>query len=237
MHYFLICGYEEFHDGDEWIGIYDDLTQLKNAYEDAVQALEQEHRLYSGNDWAAQHEKIMINVFDESTGKWHYDIPYAVLFPNKNDCSCKKYKTVKVVLDHTDMFMFKREMVKRGRYREYVCDGVPVRRMLDESIPVQFHVQYTYEIFEMMGQWWGDWNDCPNYKEMGAKAQEWQEKFDAELKEISHDTLIFRCRSLSEDEADTLWKDICQIAPNSQDIKGNGKKKILEQGEFVLWWD
>ncbi len=108
---------------------------------------------------------------------------------------------------------------------------------MDESISVQFHVQHIHEIFEMMGQWWGDWNDCPDYKTMGNKAQEWQEKYGAELMEISHDKLIFQCRCLSEDEADALWKDICQIAPNSQDIKENGKKKILESSEFALWWD
>ena len=43
---------------------------------------------------------------------------------------------VKIVLDHADMFMFKREMVKRGRYRESVCDGVLLRRIMDESISV-----------------------------------------------------------------------------------------------------
>lgn len=92
VHYFLICGYDEFHDGDEWIGIYDSLTQLKSAYEDAVQELEQEHRQYRENSWTVGHEKVMVNVFDESTGKWHYDIPYAVLFPNKNDCSSRNIK-------------------------------------------------------------------------------------------------------------------------------------------------
>ena len=47
IHYFLMRGYEEFHDGDEWIGIYDSLAQLKSAYKASVQALE---RVQSSKD-------------------------------------------------------------------------------------------------------------------------------------------------------------------------------------------
>lgn len=112
-YYLLIRGYDECHDGDEWIGIYDSLAQLKSAYQEAVQALEQEHKQYGENIWTARHEKIMINTYHEATGKWHYDIPYATLFPEKNDHPCNEYKAVKIVLDHSDMFMFKKEMVKR----------------------------------------------------------------------------------------------------------------------------
>ncbi len=236
-YYFLMSGYDECHDGDEWIGIYDSTAQLKNAYKEAVQTLEQEHKQCGESNRTAGHEKIKIHIYHEATGKWHYDIPYEALFSEKNDRPCNEYKAVKIVLDHSDMFMFKREMVKQGRYRDYVCDGMPVQRIMDESISVQFHVQHTHEIFEMMGQWWGGWNDCPDYKAMGGKAQEWQEQYGAELMEISHDTLVFRCRSLTENEADILWRDICQIAPDSRHIKENSKKKILECGEFSLWWD
>lgn len=59
--------------------------------------------------------------------------------------------------------------------RNYVCDGMPLRRIVDDSISVQFHVNHTYEIFGMVGEWWGDWNGCTDYKTMGNKAQVWQE--------------------------------------------------------------
>ncbi len=81
--YFLIRGYDEFHDGDEWIGIYDNLSQLKRAYETAVRELEKEHQNFDdGDNWTARHEKIMINIFNKRTGKWRYDIPYEILFPD-----------------------------------------------------------------------------------------------------------------------------------------------------------
>ena len=81
-YYFLVRGYDEFHDGDEWIGIYDSLTQVQGAYRDAVQVLEQEHKK-CGQTYTIEHEKVRINTFNEITG-WHYDIPYEVLFSEKN---------------------------------------------------------------------------------------------------------------------------------------------------------
>ncbi len=69
-HYFLMRGYDECHNGDEWIGIYDSLAQLKSAYKAAMQVLEQEHKQYGESNWAAEHEKVMINTYHEATGKW-----------------------------------------------------------------------------------------------------------------------------------------------------------------------
>lgn len=40
---------------------------------------------------------------EESTGKWHYDIPYEVLFQEKNDRPCNVYKAVKIVPDKQDV--------------------------------------------------------------------------------------------------------------------------------------
>lgn len=36
VHYLLVRGYEEFHDGDEWLGIY-------SSWENAIAAYEREH--------------------------------------------------------------------------------------------------------------------------------------------------------------------------------------------------
>lgn len=64
LHYFLTCGYEFCHDGDEWIGIYDDISILKKKYEETREAIKQGK--IGGN--------AIISSFDENTGKWNYDI-------------------------------------------------------------------------------------------------------------------------------------------------------------------
>lgn len=70
VHYFLMRGYEAFHDGDEWIGIYNSRNALLDAYNKAEEELKKE--LEEG--WASKSEKIMINIFDECTGKWKYNV-------------------------------------------------------------------------------------------------------------------------------------------------------------------
>lgn len=146
-------------------------------------------------------------------------------------------KELNIILDNADMFLFVKQFIKRRQDGSYFCDGEPARRSLDESIPVSFYVDHTYQIFNMLKQCWGGWNDCPECETMQRKAQEWQERYGAELIELAYDTLTFSCKRLSENEAEALWKDICLIAPNSQDIPGNDKKNILENRKFTLWWD
>lgn len=70
FHYFLMRGCNEFHDADDWIGIYNSEKALFDAYNKAKEELKKE--LEEG--WASKREKIMINIFDEHTGKWEYDV-------------------------------------------------------------------------------------------------------------------------------------------------------------------
>ena len=128
-------------------------------------------------------------------------------------------------------------MLKQDKFGDYVCDEMPSQKNTADEITVKFPDGHTYEIFNMLGQWWGDWNSCPDCVTMGHKAREWQEKYGAELNVISHDTLIFHCQCLSESEAESLWNEICRIAPNSQHLKANGINTILKHCEFALWWD
>lgn len=243
VRYFLMRGYDECHDGDEWIGIYDSLPELKQAYEDAVKKLEDEHRIFDDNhNWTAIHEKVMIHSFNQDTGRWCHDIPYEILFPQKAAPEYEQsYKTVQYTLDHPDMFVFKQQCIRRGGYGDYVCDSQMLKRYkpVDEVIPVKFRVSHSFDIFEEMGAWWGGWNDCPDWRTMRDKAQEWYVKYGAELKAISHDTLVFVCRKLSEEEVDILWDDISQFAPNSRDIADEDviKKRLRLNNEFTLWWD
>lgn len=240
--YFLMRGYDECHDEGEWIGIYDSLPKLKYAYKEAVQKLENEHKESGDSDnRIATHEKVMINIFNQGTGEWCYDIPYEILFPKKEESECEEYKTVQYIIDHPKMFEFKQQYMRRGRYGDYVCDSqmLKTHRPVDEVVPVKFRVRNAYEIFEDMGVWWGGWNGCPDWRTMRDKAQEWYVKYGAELKEISHDTLVFVCRKLSEDEVAVLWDDICQFAPNSRDIADENaiKERLWLDSEFTLWWD
>lgn len=240
--YFLIRGYDEFHDGDEWIGIYDSLPKLKRAYEEAVWKLKNEQmKLGDRDNWTAIHEKVMIHTFNQATEKWRYDIPYEILFPKKEESEYEEYKTVQYIVDHPDMFVFKQQGIRCGKYGDYVYDSRILKRNrpMDEVIPVKFRVKHTYEIFEEMGVWWGGWNDCPDWRTMRDKAQEWYVKYNAELKEISHDTLVFACRKLSKEEVDALWDDICRFAPDSSGIADEEviKKRLWLNREFVLWWD
>ncbi|MDE5933334.1 MAG: hypothetical protein K2H40_12775, partial [Lachnospiraceae bacterium] len=156
--YFLMRGYGEYHDRDEWIGIYDSLPKLKHAHEEAVQKLENEHKESGDSDnRTVIHEKVIINTFNQNTGKWCYDIPYEMLFPKKEESEYEEYKTVQYIVDHPDMFVFKQQCIQRGRYGDYVCDYQMLKkhRPVDEVMPVKFRVENTYEIFEEMGVWWG----------------------------------------------------------------------------------
>lgn len=63
LHYFLMTGYDNCHDGDEWIGIYSCAEDAQVAYWETFHRLQEK-----GYD-----EKVYLHVFDEVTGKWEYD--------------------------------------------------------------------------------------------------------------------------------------------------------------------
>lgn len=88
--YFLMRGYDLFHDGDEWIGIYDSLSKLKTAYNEAVQELEEEHKKWGASDYTKANERVRINIFDQTAGKWKYDVPYETLFPEEKEALLQK---------------------------------------------------------------------------------------------------------------------------------------------------
>ena len=85
IYYFLMQGYEDFHDGDEWIGIYEDLQKLRAAYVQAVDELNAEHakRLEHCKKiakYAMSNEKIKIHAYHGEAGHWIYDIPQEKLW-------------------------------------------------------------------------------------------------------------------------------------------------------------
>ena len=64
VHYLLVRGYEEFHDEDEWLGIY-------STWENAIAAYESDLETFGER---AMREEIQIHSFEETTGRWRYHL-------------------------------------------------------------------------------------------------------------------------------------------------------------------
>lgn len=245
VYYFLVRGYDEFHDEDEWLGIYTSVTELRAAYENAVRELEEEHRKDEEEfgekhvNYAKSHEKIQIHSFHG--GHWAYCLPPEALFAKKEDEPFPGEDgevVVNYILSNASMFAFRERWLTYGKYGEYVYNPEYVpRHETDESMWAHFKVKHSWEILEIMWRYWGGRDQIPPAGTVAEKARGWEEKYDAKLVEIAHDWLVFRTRSLSEKEAGDLWEDVCKIAPNSRDIVEDGKKRLLEQREIALWWD
>lgn len=75
VHYLLVRGYEEFHDEDEWLGIYSTWENAIAAYEREHAALEREKaRDLETFGERAMREEIQIHSFEETTGRWRYHL-------------------------------------------------------------------------------------------------------------------------------------------------------------------
>lgn len=154
--------------------------------------------------------------------------------PEKSSC-----KNIQYVVDSLDMFQFKRDYIRREGDK-WICDGTYTEGNTAEEISVCFKVYSTADVFSLMSFRWGGWNECPAAMEMRDKAREWENKYSAELKKISHDTLYFQCgRRLKAAEVEELLADIRETAPNSMDIDDFHviRERLAEEGRFVLWWD
>ena len=69
-------------------------------------------------------------------------------------------------------------------------------------------------------------------------AKKWYEKYDAELIRIAHDTLSFKCRKLSEKEAQILMQEIKNLSAEIIDCSaGEWLDHLMEKQSFTLWWD
>lgn len=86
-HYFLVKGLDvaQKESENEWLGIYNSLGKLQDAYIVATQKLEEQHKNMIGligdkADYIVNHEKVIINAFDEFTGRWFYNISPEKIF-------------------------------------------------------------------------------------------------------------------------------------------------------------
>lgn len=123
-------------------------------------------------------------------------------------------KKSECVIDYEDMWMFKYEYLEKnfedGKY-DYKYKDIVSRSDNTEIVTANFEVEYSYEIIGLFLGYWGGWNCTPNTAVMQEMAKKWHEKYDAELIRISHDTLSFQCRKLSEAEAESLMQEIYSL--------------------------
>ena len=92
MHYFLIRGYENFHDGDEWIGIYSSISALQRAYTIESRNLEEDKIREIEKGHSCSGEKILIYIFDETDGTWQYNVSPEKLFGKEQGVKEEKHK-------------------------------------------------------------------------------------------------------------------------------------------------
>ncbi len=226
--------FQEYSNIHKIIGVFDDIVDLKVAYDRVLEDKDDKYKALL----ESRHMELTIAEFDRSSGE------FEVLLPENlwdELVSLDKYKKVKYGINDAWQFLFWRDYVSEENGR-LVCDGKHLGTLdsTKEEMDVYFKVQDTAEIVEMMGWHWGGWNECPTSDFMAAKMREWGKAYGAQLTEISHDTLVFQCRKkLKEKEADALLQDISNFPSNALDVADfeTIRKRLIEDGVFVLWWD
>lgn len=221
VHYIL---YRTEKQSKKILGVYDSIAKLQDVYVNAHDIVKT--------------EKVMIDAFDEFTMSWHNNIKPEKLF-SKKYIDADEYKMAELEIDAPYMCMFKMDnLIKtlNGYVYDDSCSKEANRGK--EILFVRFPVNYSYEILGLLKWYWGGWNSTPNSRDMQEKAREWYEKYDAELVKISHDTLTFNCRKLSDKEAKELIEDVEQLYALIIDCEPDELIGHMMNNEtFTLWWD
>ena len=138
------------------------------------------------------------------------------------------------------MFQFFKQYVHQTDKNEFYCDG-EYAYPDNPGVEVDFqNIQHTYELFLLLGNYWGGWNSTPTSNEMYNVAKEWESRFAAEIIEMSYDSVGFRFgRVLSDAETDDLINECKNLYANAN--RGGGyeemKKIIKEKSELHILWD
>ncbi|MGN0485067.1 MAG: DUF4253 domain-containing protein [Lachnospiraceae bacterium] len=151
----------------------------------------------------------------------------------------EKRKKIECIIDSADMYQWKQERTTK-KSSEYFYDEEKCRsgKREEEIIPVNFEIEHTYQVFDCFDWYWGNFNKCPDCRTMKSKAKEWYEKYEAELVQISHDTLTFQCRKLSETEAKEILAEASELHAEIIDCKTEDLVSYMTKyGRFTLWWD
>ncbi len=138
------------------------------------------------------------------------------------------------------MFHFFKQFVHQTDKNEFYCDGEYVYQS-NPGVKVDFrNLDHTYEVFALLGDYWGGWNSTPASEAMYDITKRWEERFGAEIIEISFDSIGFRFdRKLTDPEIDVLLNE-CKKLYADANCKGGYeemKKIIKEKSELYVWWD
>ena len=145
---------------------------------------------------------------------------------------------INLVVDAPDMYMFLRDNVKKSLTGYVYEENYSRYHREEEMIKVCFDVEYSYEVLGLLEFYWGGWNSTPDARTMREKAKEWYEKYGAELLRISHDTLTFKCRKLTENEAKELIEETMSLCALITDCEPEELLDYLRESQkFTLWWD
>ena len=229
MHFVLMKKYELQGKNDECIGSYGSIAKLQEAYYTTAYGLRKNK------------ESLIINAYDEFSGQWIYNIEPEKCFVGES-LDVDKYRMIEFVVDNPYMHLFKLDKIKRnlaGYVYDNECMMLRDENSEYETINIKFDVEYSYQILERLDSYWGGWNGtCPEASKMAEIAKVWYEKYDAELVKISHDTLTFTCRKLSELEATNLIEECTQLYAMVIDCEPElVVNHLMENETFTLWWD
>ena len=229
-----------YFDGDELIGIYDDVMELKEAYDRVLADENQEYEFFINDP----HTKLTVKEFDSDSQKF-MDVDLGKLWKYTDELR-SNYQKVRFILSSEWMYEFYKNNIWHIDHGIAICGNFPedIDRHDwshdDMEVNVYFSEKSASAILSGMGEWWGDWNECPSSEKMAEIVKIWEEKYRVILVEIAHDRLTFRCgRKLDEKEAEQLLLELNDLSSNAWDLGDcqELKKRILEEGLFSLWWD
>lgn len=190
-----------------------------------------QHGLIKGDDTKGLQSPKCLGIYDS--------VESEKLF-SQNDIDTKSINWVELVMDSIDMYRFKLDKIRKSPIG-YMYENASLKyrsRPGEEMLNVGFNVKHSYEILGALDWYWGGWNNTPNTRVMQAKAKEWYEKYNAKLLRISHDTLTFQCKRLSEEEAKELIEDAVQMYALIIDTEPEDLVNyLMKEEKFTLWWD
>ena len=93
-----------------------------------------------------------------------------------------------------------------------------------------------HEVLARLNKYVLGWDLNPSAAELSIIAKRWEETYEAELIRISHSTLSFKCRKLSEGEALNLLDEIKTIHGLIIDCEPEDAVEYLKKaGHFTIW--
>ena len=129
-------------------------------------------------------------------------------------------------INSIDMQCFKMEHCRKTDVpSEYIYTERNLKYENSEVINVSFESKNSYEVLDRLGHYWGGWNSTPQSWQMVKIAKSWNEKYGAELIMVSHDTLTFSCRQLTDEEIRELSDETAALCA---EIEINESKTVFE---------